>query len=232
MTGSSVIEALKKQFNAPTDRTLAIKLGVTPQTIHTWKNKEAVSPTDVARLANQANKGGNQELQRNAIRPLVEFFPIKKVTARLNSQTFRIFSHLEKGQIHPYRSGLKQELMEHHGIYVFFDSRGHAIYAGQAKRQSLWKEINSVFNRDRGEVQKIRKVSHPDRKMAYRTSNEKTRQIAEHFVPLHHLAYYFSAYHVADVLIKDLEALLIRSFANHLLNTQMGKFSSQGTAPA
>ena len=227
MTGQSIIEALKKQFKAATDRALADELGLSSQTIRGWRSRKNVTPDDVARLTNRASKAGANYLQRTAIRPLVEFFPIARTAARGNSRTFRIFTHLEKGLVHPYRKGLKDELSECHGVYVFFDSRGQAIYAGKAKEQSLWKEMNLAFNRERGGVQKIRRVSHPNKKIEYRTSSEKTRQIREYIVPLHELAAYFSAYDVALGMINDLEALLVRSFANDLLNSRMEQFSSQ-----
>jgi hypothetical protein len=61
----------------------------------------------------------------------------------------------------------------------------------------------------------------------YKTSSEKSRQIIESAVPLHEIAYYFSAYEVEVGMIDELESLLIRSFANDLLNVQMGRFEQQ-----
>jgi len=119
------------------------------------------------------------------------------------------------------------ELASSKGIYIFFDSRGQAIYTGKAHRQTLWKEMNLAFNRDRGEVQKIKRVSHPEQKRIYRTSEEKDRQITDHVVPLHDLASYFSAYVVTDGLIGKLEAMLVRSFANDLLNIRMERFGQK-----
>lgn len=225
MTGLSVIQALKKKYKVSTDRDLAEKLGLTSQAIQNWKKRKKLSPANLARLTYGAYRAGARHLQSTAIRPLVEFFPILKSAARVQSVNYHVFNSLEGGHVHPYRRGLKQELSEHHGVYVFFDSRGQAIYAGKARQQSLWKEINLAFNRARGSVQKIRRVNHPNRKIAYLTSHEKARQISEHIVPLHELAAYFSAYHVADTMIDDLEALLVRSFANDLLNVRMERFS-------
>ena len=127
---------------------------------------------------------------------------------------------------HPYRSGLKRELEDAKGVYIFFDSRGQAIYVGKAK-QNLWKEMNFAFNRKRESVQKIKRVKHPETRVQYKTSYEKTRQIFESAVPLHEIAYYFSAYAVEIGMIDELESLLIRSFANDLLNVQMGRFEQQ-----
>ena len=87
----------------------------------------------------------------------------------------------------------------------------------------MWKEINLAFNRDRG-VQKIRRVNHPDRRQDFRTSDEMRRQILSTQVRLSDLATYVSAWRVADGMICDLEALLIRAFPNDLLNTKMENF--------
>jgi len=158
---------------------------------------------------------------------LVEFIPIAKCRSRGGAK-YELFSlKSEHGKAHDYLTGLKAELTKHHGIYVFFDSRGQAIYAGKARKQSLWREITGAFNRDRGSVQKIRRVRHPSRNQAYRTNDEKARQIGEHEVPLFELAAYFSAYAVADPIIEDLESLLVRSFANDLLNKRMERFGRQ-----
>ena len=41
---------------------------------------------------------------------------------------------------------------------------------------------------------------------------------------LHDLAAYFSAFHVEDAMIDDVEALLVRAFPNDLLNSKMERF--------
>jgi hypothetical protein len=73
-------------------------------------------------------------------------------------------------------------------------------------------------------VQQIKRVDHPERRQEFRTSDEKRRQIRLRRVPLHDLAGYLSVYHVADGLIGKLESLLIRGFANDLLNVRMENF--------
>lgn len=85
--------------------------------------------------------------------------------------------------------------------------------------------MNGAFNRERGAVQTIKRVRHPNRKVEYRTSDEKARQIVDQQVPLWDLAVYFSAYDAADGMIEDVEALLVRSFANNLLNIRMERFA-------
>ena len=225
MKGSLVIDALKRKLRVSTDRAVARRLGISELAIHNWKNRKSVSVKQVVWLVHQSLGAGANNLQANAIRPIVEFFPIGKSESKGGAKFELVGRTGPDGREHPYLDGLRNELNEHHGVYVFFDSRGQAIYAGKARKQTLWKEMNLAFNRERGEVQSIKRVSHPTAKVAYRTSDEKARQIVEYQVPLHELAAYFSAYQVADVLVNKLEAMLVRSFANDLLNIRMEKFS-------
>lgn len=227
MKGGSVISALKRKFKVSSDGVLADRLGITGQAIWVWKDRSTVTERQIAGLVYSASRAGASNLQVSAIRPLVEFFRIEKCESKqgVNYELFGIDA--EDGTKHPYLEGLQTELKNHHGVYVFFDSRGQAIYTGKAQKQSLWKEMNLAFNRKRGEVQKIKRVKHPTRKQSYRTSDEKARQIYEYEIPLHDLATYFSAYQVADGLIDEIEAMLVRSFANGLLNKKMEKFGKQ-----
>lgn len=224
MLGRDLILALKRKFRVTNDAALAKKIGVTGAAIAQWRNRRAVTPRQVASLTNKAAIRGASEFQAQAIRPLVEFFPIAKSPRRKNGH-HDIFTDSDgKQEKHPYRDGLKTELKSHHGVYLFFDSRGQVIYAGKARKLFLWTEINNAFNRTRGQVQTIKRVKHPTRRVGYKSSDEKARQIRDTLVPIHELAHYFSAYVVDDKMINDLEALLVRSFANDLLNIRMERF--------
>ena len=110
--------------------------------------------------------------------------------------------------------------------YIFYDSQGRALYVGRTEKQHLWGEMRNAFNRSR-EIQKIRTVNHPTRNQPFRTSEEKARQIVERQVKLYDLAHYFSAYEVAESMIPELEAMLVRGFANDLLNQRMERFDQQ-----
>jgi hypothetical protein len=227
MRGSLVVTALKKKFRASTDNALATRLGITAQSVQNWKNRKKVTARQIAGLTHSANKAGAVHVQKNGIRPLVEFFRIDRCESAYGAKWEVLSIYDDDDREHPYRSGLRAELDGHHGVYVFFDSRGQAIYTGKARKQTLWKEINLAYNRDRGEVQKIKRVRHPEKRVQYRTSDEKVRQIGDYVVPLYELAAYFSAYHVSDEMINNLEALLVRSFANDLLNMRMEKFATK-----
>ena len=224
ITGAAIISALEKKLRSKTVTKLAADLGVSGQAIQNWKKRRSVTARQVASLVHKAQAAARSRMQVGAIRPLVEFFPIRKVPSKQEVK-YELFGDRDgSDQSHPYLAGLKEELRSCYGVYVFFDSRGQAIYAGKARRQNLWREMKGTFNRERDDLQMIRRVRHPSRKLEYRTSNEKLRQIREVSVPLHELAYYFSAYEVEDVMIGVVEAMLVRSFANDLLNKRMERF--------
>lgn len=233
MRGKDLIDALKRSLRAPTDAALRQALGVSQVTLSNWRNGRRLTPRQVAGAVKRARAAAEQSLRLRAVRPLVEFFPLDDMCESKQGARYELFSeNKEAGGKHKYLSGLKKELQSHHGVYIFFDSRGQAIYAGKARRQSLWNELNNAFNRARGALQKIKRVYHPFRDQDYRTSDEKSRQITDQVVPLYDLANYFSAYAVEDALIEDLESLLVRSFANDLLNKRMERFGRHRKAKA
>ena len=158
------------------------------------------------------------------IRPIVEFFPLDWVETPRGGKC-ELFSEEYDEQEHRYYAGVKKDLQASSGIYLFYDSRGRALYAGKAAEQSLWAEMNSVYNRSRDEVQRIKLVSHPTNNVVYRKTSEQTRKISERAVKLHVLADYVSAYEIKPKsMIGMFEALLIRAFANDLLNQRMEAF--------
>jgi hypothetical protein len=225
MKGAEAVKALKKKFRIEGDAELASRLGVTHPSILYWKKRRNITPLQLANLVHSASIAATRHFQAKAIRPVVEFFPIKKCVSA-GMAKFELFTVMdERGGLHPYWTGLKGELNKSYGVYVFFDSRGHAIYAGKAKSQTLWKEMTNVFNRKRESVQTIKRVRHPENRISYKTAEEKSRQIVEQSVLLHEIASYFSAYRVDAAMINDLESLLVRSFANDLLNIRMERFT-------
>jgi hypothetical protein len=217
MKGAALITTLKRKFRVTTDAAVAKHLGISLPAVQLWKKRRSVSIRQIASLVHKAS------FQSNVIRPVVEFFPVAKVKSA-QGKSWELFSaEDDDGYDHPYRSGLEDELSKYHGVYIFFDSRGQVIYAGKARRQTLWREINLAFNRKRGDVQSIMRANHPKTRKKFRTA---PRQIVSQPVALHELAAYFSAYHVPDTMINDLEAMLVRSFANDLLNIKMEYFGA------
>jgi hypothetical protein len=224
MTGVEFVDALKSMLRVRTDNELADLLGKSVQSISNWKGLNQMSARRIAGVIKSARSAAGKSARIAAIRPLVEFFPITKCESRQGAKYELFPSGNGQGSTNPYLDGLRGELGDSHGVYLFFDSRGRALYVGKARRLSLWKEMKNAFNRDRGEVQNIMRVKHPSRNQAYKTLDEKSRQIDDVAVALHDLACYFSAYKVADDMIGHVEALLVRSFANDLLNVRMETF--------
>jgi len=161
------------------------------------------------------------------VRPIVEFFELECAESKRGAK-YELFSDLldDEGSQHRYFQGIKEDLQGTRGIYLFYDSRGRALYAGKAVAQSLWAEMNSVYNRSRDEVQRIKLVSHPQRNVKYVSSKEKVRRITDRPVRLYDLATYMSAYEIEPTeMISMFEALIIRAFANDLSNIKMETFS-------
>jgi len=231
--GTELLTALRKHFSevnkneSITDSALARQLGQTPASISQWKTRQTdLTPLQIVHLLKRYRAAVEAELAERSIAPIVEFFPISPVLSKQGKKT-EIFSIKEGGGDHPYRAGIKKALSECQGLYVFYDSRGRALYAGKTNKQSLWNEINGTFNRDRGQLQSLRIVGHPERRKEYKRYDEKTRQITPITMPLHELAAYFSAYEVHPLMISNLESLVIRSFANDLLNKKMEHFGTK-----
>ena len=220
--GEELITALKAKYQLKTDTALAKHLGLTPAALGVWRRWKVVTPKQILNVLVRVERAAQKELHLHAIRPVVEFFKLEKVSSKQGAK-YEIF---DASPSHPYLRGLFEELRPHHGVYVFFDSRGHAIYAGKARKQKLWREINLAFNRDRKDVQAVKRVNHPSRKQPYKTNEEKQRQIYSRAVPLHEMASYVSAYRVVDEMVDSVEAMLVRSFANDLLNVRMERFAS------
>lgn len=230
MNGKDLIEYVRRSIteagpNPATDRAVAEYLGISVQSLGNWRSRETITPRQMFNLLKCVSKAAKQQAQTNAIYPVVEFFQIQSTSVG-GGENRRIFDVSNSDSSHPYLAGLKRELELHRGVYIFYDSRGRALYVGKTRTQSLWKEINLAYNRDRDQrIQSIFRVQHPERRQNFRTADEIRRQIRQVSVRLHELAAYVSAYRVTDEMIVDIESLLIRSFPNDLLNKKIEKLA-------
>jgi hypothetical protein len=228
MNGAELLNEIKRRITAKkgtksTDAALAKELGISQPTLGSYKNK-TLTCREVVKLMEKFARQAELRLMEESIIPIVEFFDLD-ATETKQGKSWQLFATTDDdGNPHPYLSGLRNQLEAAHGIYIFHDSRGRAIYAGKARQQSLWSEMNNAFNRDRKEVQSIKRVTHPSSRVEYRRPDEQKRQIRKGSVALHDIASYMSAYRVPDGLIGKFEALIVRSFANDLLNVRMENF--------
>lgn len=165
-------------------------------------------------------KNSAEEARQNVIRSIVEFFPLDPVSSQ-GGGNWELFDTSPNAS--RFLKELRQALEQSHGIYVFYDTRGRALYAGKAKKQFLWNEMNDAYNRDRGGRQYIYGVEHPTptRNNRFRPGYEQTRKVTRNRVVLVDLAGYFSAYDIQSTLIDATEALIVRAFANDLLNSRI-----------
>lgn len=222
MNTASLIAELKRKFSISTDRALAARLGMTEIALGNWKRKTTpLTPRQIANAIDKASRVAVGHAQRGMLRPIAEFFPLDAIESA-GGVKYELFPTGKDDN--PLHVQLRAQLAAARGIYIFYDTRGRAIYAGKAKRQSLWNEMKNVFNRDR-DTQTVYRVKHPTRGQTFVPAHEKPRQPKRTQLRLNDLAAYVSAYEVDPAMINDLEALLVRGFANDLLNVRMERFS-------
>lgn len=221
MKAGDLLDEIKKKTKITTDQKLASYLGMTQPALVLWRSrKRLLSSLQIANAIVKAKEASKKEAHSSAIRPIVEFFPVSVVEVGKAGKR-EVFETGKKARRH--ENGLRSALEKEKGLYIFYDTRGKALYAGKTKKQNLWKEMHGAFNRDRS-AQVITLVNHPENDVEFKPANEKVRQPKDKSLKLHDLAAYFSAYAVADEMIDDLEALLVRVFPNDLLNFKMEKF--------
>lgn len=196
------------------------EIGITPQTAHNWRRK-GLNADKLNGLFKKIRMASIKSANSEAIKPICEFVDIDRVEAP-RSEKWQVLGG-EKSAT-DYFEGLIEELKEVRGIYVFYDSRGRALYVGKAVKQSVWAEMNSAYNRSR-DAQNVYRVYHPKRNHNFSPQYEKMRRVQEYNVTLSEMARYFSVYEVSTGMTGNLEALLIRAFANDLLNVRMERFS-------
>lgn len=222
MKAVELIEALAKKLQTNSHNELASVLGISVQTLNNWSNRdEDLTALQVASALAKSRVAAVQRAQLDTIQPVVEFYAIDRCLTKREA-SWQVFDSSPQATV--YAQGLKAELDSCYGLYIFYDSRGRALYVGKAREQSIWKEMNLAFNRKR-DVQTIALVHHPERNQEFKPGYEKLRQPKDTQLELFDLAYYFSAYHVDDGMINDLEALMVRGFANDLLNVRMETFA-------
>ena len=235
MKVADLFKHLKRKFDVTSNKSLARRLGVTQVSLQKWKvQRRELTALQIANLIDKASKSAVVHSHQSLVRPIVEFYRIERVLTQQATKYQVIPTGSDVGK---HLTGLRQKLEASRGLYIFYDTCGKALYAGQTKKQNLWKELNLAFNRDRS-AQVMTLVRHPSNDVAFKPAHEKVRQPKDVNLKLHDLAAYFSAFEVTDSMIDDLEALLVRAFPNDLLNFKMEKFAkgskkkSTGKAPS
>jgi hypothetical protein len=154
------------------------------------------------------------------IQALVEYLPLNRSDSARYAK-YEIFNAAPDEVSNHYLSKIKELTRGKSGIYIFYDSVGRAIYVGKAREQSLWAEVNLAYNRDRGDHQELYAVKHPTRNFR---ENRLDRKIQRLQFYLHDIARYISVYEVEKGFVDNMEAFLIRAFANGLMNGRIENF--------
>ena len=221
ITADKLAPLLKARLDITTDGALVELLGMSRPQLHNWKKRR--NGLTVRQICNAIEKASNvaaTNARHSVIRPVVEFARIERSPA---GQKYNLFP--SRGSAGKYYVGLRESLEGKQGVYVFYDSRGHALYVGKTADQDLWREMNNAFNRTR-ETQSIKLVRHPKVSASFLNSDERHLQIQKTNLKLYDLAEYFSAFEVEPSMISELEALLVRAFPNDLLNKKTERFQA------
>jgi transcriptional regulator with XRE-family HTH domain len=222
MKANDLLDALVRKLDTNSQQELAEALGVSVQMLVNWKQRDKdLSPHQVAAALAKSRAAAVSSSQRKTIRPLAEFYEIN-CSEKVRGEGWQVMDGGSKDTL--YAQGLRAALEKNKGIYIFYDSQGKSLYVGKTKRQTLWKEINLAFNRVR-DIQKISLVWHPTRNQEFKPGYEMLRQPRPTQLELCDMAAYFSAYSVDAGMIEELEALMVRGFANDLLNVRMETFA-------
>ena len=218
MKKEELLKKLRNKFEVETNNQLAKFLGITASALSQYPDK--MSPENIARLVESAWDQGWKLGQEYGIFPIVEFFSINHSDSKQG----------KKVEILPVQTDasdrdnqLRKRLKESKGIYLFYNSECGVIYIGKTKEQNLWTEMKQTFNREIS-TYKYNYVYHPDNEKEFSSPLSSNRKIINHQAYLHDTAYYFSAYQVAQPLINNLEAFLVRSLPNDLRNTKKENF--------
>ena len=210
-----LVTELQKRIN---DSDLAVRLGKTSNTIDNWQKKpSALSSARVASLVKGAMDAEAKRERENILKalfePIVEYFPIEKGKQKGKVKNrHQIQLGIQTSEWPELRDKL-DKLEKSRGIYIFYDTRGHAIYVGKTERKTLWAEMDSAFNSKPTERQVIYRTAYSGPKI--------NRDLSKKDVYFNELARYFSAYEVHRDMIPSMEALFIRAFANNLMNKKM-----------
>lgn len=218
MKKDELLEKLRKKFDVDTNNQLAKWLGITPSALSQYADE--MTTENVARIVKSAWDQGSAIGSEFGIFPIAEFFPINHSDSK----------HGKNWEVLPVKSEasnrdnqLRKRLQNTSGIYLFYNSECKVIYIGKTENQSLWSEMKQTFNR-KISTYKYNYVYHPDNEKEMSSPLSKNRKIVSYQAYLYDTAYYFSAYAVAQPLINNLEAFLVRALPNDLRNTKKENF--------
>lgn len=204
--GEELLDELKRSFGVSSASELVVLTGYTKGRLSQIKN-ERLGAKAVAKLIKRSTDAGTEN-HASLIRPVVELFQVEPDS---KSEKDFIDTRLDD------RKKLKRLLEKEIGIYSFYNSELEVVYVGKTKT-SLWKEMKQTYNRKMPRYKRYQ-VNHPHGRFSSPTDGVRQMKLGDfHF---YDAVSYFSAYVVPENFIDIVETLLIRIFANELINVQM-----------
>lgn len=239
-TRIKLIGKLKRHFGVAngTNTALANRLGANSQKRKSWNakfsgwktNPEPLSNTEILNLIKDIREADAKEhkekikeeqekIRAEFINTIVEYFPIKKVESK-GRKNYEISSPNVDNDMKQKWDDFREKLENtKSGIYIFYDSSGRAIYVGKTSaKSSLWARMKSSFNHGPQKSRRLYRIDHSP------NAKPLDQKLGSKPVQLHELARYFSAYEVDKHFTHSIEALLIRAFADNLMNKKMENF--------
>lgn len=202
-----ILDTIKDTYDKKTNANLASFLNIPEKKINNLRAGGTNSPKSVSELIKKLSIALRKHAISNAYTPIAEILPLE---CRLSKQEKKYEMCIGRNQ--KERNDIEEKVKKMRGgIYIFYDSLGKSIYAGKTeedKKNTLWDEMKSAYNRPR-KSQKLYR---------YAGTNIQKKQYY-----LWQVAHYASIYKVDKFAIADFESLLIRSFPNDLSNVRMEK---------
>ena len=146
MKPKELLEALQNVMGLSTDSAIARLIGLTSGRVSQWRSsKRGLSARQVANLVKRVASSAGTEQLENAIRPIVELYPVDCVASKQDARWLILPTDKRK---YPRQYKLRKHLEKAKGIYFFYNSEGEVVYVGQTQKRSLWKRMNETFNRE------------------------------------------------------------------------------------
>jgi predicted transcriptional regulator len=190
----TIVEVVETSFKTQNQGESAKILGINQGQLSSYINKNNAGNNAIKNMLNDLVGHIRKNSLQKVITPIIE---LKKIKPEKYNAKYLILANEHKKDV------LKDSLEGKVGVYLFYNSQGKNIYIGKTEKD-LYFEICQQFSRNiEFFAEGVKKEKHPQGEIAC----------------------YLSAYEISPKeLIKNIEALLIRSYANDNTNIKMENF--------
>jgi hypothetical protein len=211
-----MLEVFESYFPAISNKDMAKALDVKIMTV--WNYRNGNGPINNLKSARKVFAKVFNLAALKIVTPIYEFHPVtphvrmKQDGKRFRGNKLYLFDRKEETKFAKLRSINDKPTK---GIYVFYNSQREVVYVGKTQkgdRRTLLDEMNNQLNRII---------------TLYGLNGGKTTRLRKIDLKQGEVVRYFSAYHIPfNNAIHNIEALLIRAYANDNTNFQMAQFKN------